>query len=416
MKQPSYIPKGYVIDSDCTLPNMFQYKHDTKVLHLDKICIIEIQTADVTIAFSGMENYRESCLDLIKAIDNKYKEDPVFHFSKLYAFHYKCIVVACSKYVSNGDFIDFCKKMHTDFTIIKSNIQTTTTVNRFVTVLNQDAPVEVGMKYLFSHADQMDTFLVCSENSTPNYATEDLRILNLLYYAISNRLVVPYYQAIHNNTTKKIEKYESLMRILDLDGRVYSPYTFLELSKKYKLYGYISRLMIEQVFYDFTNRDEHFSINLTLHDIDSNYFRSWFFKDLKKFPRPQDLTIEFLESEDLNKADIFFDFVKEVRKLGCKIAIDDFGAGYSTLSTILHLEPDFIKIDGSIISDVSHNEKSTMLLGVIQYLTKELGGQAIAEFVETADIQKILEHHNVAYSQGYHFAKPVPFESLPSTS
>ncbi len=403
--------------NEFNLPDMNQYRNDDLHFRANKICIIEIQTADATIAFAGIDLYTYFCSDIIESIKRKYRKNPVFQLTKMYAFNYKCLVFADFDKVSDKDFTNFCRLMHDDFVNIKSNIAGLTCVNRFVAILHHKAPVEFGIQYLFTFADKMDTFFIFDEKScTPDTKTNDLSVLALLHRAITHRLVTPYYQAIHNNSTKQIEKYESLMRIVDLDNTVYSPYLFLELSKKYKLYTQISRIMIEQVFKDFSKRSDQVSINLTLYDVDSFDFRHWFLNELKRFPHPEDVTIEFLESEDVHHTDAFFNFIKEVRKLGCKIAIDDFGTGYSTLNSILQLEPDFVKIDGSIIQKVLKNDNFILLLDMIQFLTQKLGGKTIAEFVENSAIQKVLEDYNIAYSQGYHFAKPLPLASLPKSS
>ncbi len=406
--------ESYFKDPHFNMPNMLQYKSDREIFKMDKICLVEIQTADATIAYAGQEAYDESCIEMMKELNEIYKDHPVFRLSRMYAFNYKCIVISCLDYVSNLDFIDYCKELHQKYGYAKSLCHDITTVSRFVVVLNQDSLVEEGMKYLFSNSDKMDTFVVCSSaEQTEDITNKELQTLDLINRAIKNNLVVPYYQGLHNNTTKTIDKYESLMRIKDIDGTLYTPYSFMDISKKYKLYSHISQLMVESVLNDFKDRKEGISLNLSINDIDSSVFREWLLEELGRFPNPQRVIIEVLESDDFKNLDVFFEFIKKVRKIGCKIAIDDFGSGYSTFTTVLQLEPDIIKIDGSIVNKVDSCNKSLMILDTIQYLTKKLGALTVAEFVENQSIQDILEKYEVSYSQGYHFSMPLPFEQLP---
>ncbi len=241
---------------------------------------------------------------------------------------------------------------------------------------------------------------------------EELLVLDLINRAIDHDLVTPFYQGIHNNISSKIDKYESLMRIVDLDEKIYAPFTFMEISKRYKMYNHISRKMIGKVLDDFTLRNEEISINISLYDIDSSSFRRWFIERIAKFPSPERVIIEVVESDDFKDVDVFFEFINQVKALGCKIAIDDFGSGYSTFSTVLQLEPDYIKIDGSIISLLSVDEKSVAVLDTIQYLAEKLGAKTVAEFVENIEIQRILEQYRIAYSQGYYYSKPQPLVDL----
>ncbi len=406
--------ESYYKDPDFNMPNMLQYRVDNDTFKMNKVCLVEIQTADATVAFAGQEAYNLSCVEMINEIGEIYKDNPVYKLSRMYAFNYKCIVISCLDYVSNMDFIEYCKELHKQYGYAKSRCHDITSVSRFVVVLNQENPVEEGMKYLFSNSDKMETFFISSTSSQDyDVSNEELRALDLLNRAIENKLVVPYYQGIHNNQTNKIDKYEALMRIIDLDDKVYSPYAFIDISQKYKLYTHISRLMIEQVLHDFKDRDEQVSINISVNDIESSTFREWFINALSNFNKPERVIVELLESDDFKQLDNFFEFVNEIKSLGCKIAIDDFGSGYSTFTTVMQLEPDYIKIDGSIVSQVANNSKSIMVLDTIQYLTKKLEAKAVAEFVENVDIQNILNKYEISYSQGYYFAKPVPFDELP---
>ncbi len=404
---------SYLVDAEIDVPNMLQYKLDLDKVRLNKVCVIEIQTADATIAYVGNEQYNKACKDLLASIKLIFSNHPVSVFTKTYSFNYKSLVIACLDCVTNMEFVDYCKDIYHHFGYSKTSIDGITMVLKTVVVLNQDDPISAGMKFLFSSKDSMENFLIYSDNSyEENTNADELNMLEVINRAIAHDLVTPYYQGLYNNDSNKIDKYESLMRIVDLDGTVYTPYTFLGVAQKYKLYPHLSRMMIEKVLEDFANKTEQVSINLAIHDINSIAFKSWFFHTLENYEKPESITIEFLESDDITTSKEFYEFVDTIKKYGCKIAIDDFGSGYSTFSTLLHLEPNYIKIDGSIIKKISSNDKTLMVLDTISYMTNKLGAKTVAEFVENEEIQEILTQYKIDYSQGYHFSIPSPIDKI----
>lgn len=92
------------------------------------------------------------------------------------------------------------------------------------------------------------------------------------------------------------------------------------------------------------------------------------------------------------------------RGAGCKISVDDFGTGYSSLEEVIHLEPDYINVDGSIICGLEDRPKNMVLLKTIIFLARQLRLNTIAEFVENKETQALLEENGMDYSQGYLFS------------
>ncbi|NPA60393.1 MAG: EAL domain-containing protein, partial [Epsilonproteobacteria bacterium] len=90
----------------------------------------------------------------------------------------------------------------------------------------------------------------------------------------------------------------------------------------------------------------------------------------------------------------------------CRIAIDDFGTGYSNFEYLMRLEPDFIKIDGSIIKEILVDKKSEIITSVIVDFAKKMNIQVIAEYVETEAIYIKTKELGVNKSQGYYFSEP----------
>ncbi len=202
------------------------------------------------------------------------------------------------------------------------------------------------------------------------------------------------------------------MRIVDEDGKVYSPFVFMDTAKKYKYYNRISQMMIDQVLEDFKNRQETVSINVSMYDIQSSIFNTWLVDKLKNYPHPEKVIIEFVETENYQTLEVLFDFIGNIRDIGGKIAVDDFGSGYSTFTTIVSINPDYIKIDGSIIGKIVNNNNNLVILNTIKHLAEQMNTQTVAEFVENSEIQDIVKEYGVTHSQGYYFAKPLPIGEI----
>jgi len=128
---------------------------------------------------------------------------------------------------------------------------------------------------------------------------------------------------------------------------------------------------------------------------------------LKETDVSKQLILEIVESESIINFKIVKDFISKMHKLGVKIAIDDFGSGYSNFSHILELNPDFIKIDGSLIKNICEDEKSFVIVKTIVNFAKELNIKIIVEFVHNEDVYKKVKTLNVFGFQGYFLAEPV---------
>ncbi len=226
--------------------------------------------------------------------------------------------------------------------------------------------------------------------------------------AIENDRIVPYFQGIADNRTRQITKYESLIRLIDGDGSVLTPFWFLEHAKKAKLYGTLTRIMIAKTFEICAPLSCEFSLNMTLQDILSEKTRRYLMETLKRTGAGEQLIIEIVESEGIENFEEVEAFFRELRSFGCKIAIDDFGTGYSNFSYLTKLDVDYIKIDGSLIKKIISDEDYLFTVESILHFARKKGIRTVAEFVEDeATVEKLLEL-GVDYSQGYYFSVPSP--------
>jgi len=239
-------------------------------------------------------------------------------------------------------------------------------------------------------------------------AQKNIRILSMIKKAIQNRKVVSYFQAIVDNKTKEIIKYESLVRIIDENDNVIPPAIFLETSKKSKYYTQITSIVLDNAFEALQKTDKEISINLSTLDIEEPIIVEKFFKLFQESKYASRMTIELLEDEEAKDFEVIKVFIAKAKKLGVKIAIDDFGSGYSNFERLLGYQPDILKIDGSLIKNIVTDKFSHSIVKSIVAFAKEQELKVIAEYVENEEIYELICSLGVHCSQGYYFAKPEP--------
>jgi len=120
------------------------------------------------------------------------------------------------------------------------------------------------------------------------------------------------------------------------------------------------------------------------------------------------ITFEILESENVHDYEQVIDFIQKVRSLGCRIALDDFGSGYSNFSYLLQIKPDFLKIDGSLIRNITKDSNARIITSSIHNFAHRLGIQTIAEFVHSREVFDLLMEIGIDQFQGFYLGKPEP--------
>ena len=232
-------------------------------------------------------------------------------------------------------------------------------------------------------------------------------LVSIIKYNIDENLVEPYFQAIYDNNTNIICKYEALMRLFDKDGNMLLPHTFLEKSKKYRLYETLMIMMINKVFDIIEKHSINVSINLEYNDIVNPIINNAIIKRLEKNNSGRYLTIEILESEKINNFVIINEFIDKIKEYKVKIAIDDFGTGFSNYDYILKLNVDYIKIDGSLIEKIDEEIYINLIKSIVGFCKKQ-DIKLIAEFVSDLKKFRYVKSLGIDYSQGYYIQKPVP--------
>jgi len=242
------------------------------------------------------------------------------------------------------------------------------------------------------------------EFDTKKEYQNDIKWTQIINTALDSSQIVPFYQPIVNKN-KQIMKYEALIRIVAED-EIYSPFYFLDIAKKSKLYPELEITIVSLVFQKVRQEGIDVTINISIEDITSKSFIDFIMTELQKDGIGKHITFELLESENIEDYDTVVEFINTVKSFGSKIAIDDFGSGYSNFSYLVNLQPDYIKIDGSLIKNIDKDKNAYIITSSINSIARELGIQTVAEFVHSEEVFEILQEIGIDYFQGYFFGKP----------
>ncbi len=225
---------------------------------------------------------------------------------------------------------------------------------------------------------------------------------------VNKNMLRLYYQPIVDNRTAQVVKYECLIRAVE-EEKVIAPYRFLQAAKTRGILPTITRFVIDESFRYFSDKEVHFTINITAEDLQENYLVSYLHTKSKAYRiEPSRVYLEIVESMTANQTQETIGQFEMLRDMGFRLAIDDFGAEASNLSRLLTYQADIIKIDGQFIKHIDTDINSRRIVETVVYLSRKLGIRTVAEFVHSEEIYTIVKALGVDYSQGYFFGAPQP--------
>ena len=238
--------------------------------------------------------------------------------------------------------------------------------------------------------------------------TKHILLLQEITSAIEEKRLQAFFQPILDIKSGKITKYEALSRIIDKDGKIFSPAQFLPMIKRTNSYRLLTKIMLTEAFKIIKTHDVSVSVNFDIGDFfDDTIFEMVTDMLKENLQYSSMLTIEILEDMSISDIDKFVKRINILKQLNIKIAIDDFGSGYSSFNYLLNIKPDILKIDGSIISKISTDENARTILKSIVSICKSLEICTIAEFVENKKVLRMLQFYQVDMAQGFFVGKPL---------
>ncbi|MFQ6023648.1 MAG: PAS domain S-box protein [Acidiferrobacterales bacterium] len=213
--------------------------------------------------------------------------------------------------------------------------------------------------------------------------------------------------------------YELLLRMKDEDGRVVLPNNFLPAAERYNLATVLDRWVVERAFSWLTAHPRQLerlslcSINLCGHSIENEKFLEFIIRQFGETGLPPEkICFEVTETVAITNLASANRFIKALKGLGCRFALDDFGSGLSSFAYLKNLPVDLIKIDGVFVKDIVDDPIAFAMVNSINEIGHVMGKQTIAEFVENEVILKKLKEIGVDYAQGYAVGRPRPIDEM----
>jgi len=237
---------------------------------------------------------------------------------------------------------------------------------------------------------------------------EEMGLANYIGQAAKEGRMRLAYQPVIDAKTGVVVHYEALLRLFSEDGQISSAGALIPIAERMGFMPVIDQIVLQKVI-DELRADEGVTLAVNVSNLSAqeggwlNLLR----QEIEKTPEISSrLSVEITETAIQGDIRNTARFCTEVQALGCSIALDDFGSGYTSFRQLKALSIDYVKIDGSFIRDLTDNVDSRFFVKTLLDFTRGFGLKSVAEFVESGEIAKMLMELGVDYLQGYYFGKP----------
>jgi diguanylate cyclase (GGDEF)-like protein len=208
---------------------------------------------------------------------------------------------------------------------------------------------------------------------------------------------------------------EVLLRMVDEDGKLIQPGSFLPAAERYNLMPDIDRWVVRKVFARYRDLAAArggaltCAINLSATTINSEGFAEFVGQQVREWEIPAGaICFEITESSAINNLHHAIEFMRRCKALGILFALDDFGTGMSSFGYLKNLPVDYLKIDGGFVKNLVHNDIERAMTEAINRIGHIMGIKTVAEYAENEAIIDELRRMGVDYAQGYGVCKPTP--------
>lgn len=249
----------------------------------------------------------------------------------------------------------------------------------------------------------------------------ELRWVGRIESALDENRMIPYWQAIVPAAADSARPggIEILARLRDEGGDIVAAGVFMPAAERYFLASRIDRHMIDFML-DWmenhplvANRFETINFNLSGRSLGDERFLAYLEERLNfDDDLIERICLEVTETALIANLNLARGVLERLHRRGCRIALDDFGIGLSSMKYLRELPVDYLKIDGSFVRDIDRNDEAQSMIREINRLGHAMGKITVAENVETEVIRAILTRIGVDYVQGYLVGRPQPLEML----
>ena len=216
--------------------------------------------------------------------------------------------------------------------------------------------------------------------------------------------------------------YELLIRLTDPQGDLIMPASFIPAAERYGLMTSLDRWMISTAFNRYNDTfGEHsgvqIAINLSGNSLNDDSLLDFIKSEITRTAiEPTNVCFEITETAAISNLDQVSQLILELKRIGCRFALDDFGSGLSSFTYLKNLPVDYLKIDGSFVHDMIDDSIDHAMVEAINQVGHIMGIGTIAECAESEEVVNMLRQLGVDYAQGYAMGAPVPIEGLKQPS
>ncbi len=254
----------------------------------------------------------------------------------------------------------------------------------------------------------------------PSEAKESIRKRNIMIAdevieALDNDRMVIALQPIVATDTRKPELYECLLRLVRPDGTLVSAGDFISVAEQLGLSRLIDRRTLELAIDVLRRHPEiHLSVNVSsLTASDHEWLVTLHKLTGGRHQLTRRLTVEITETAAIHDLDVTMNFVDTLKELGCKVAIDDFGAGYTSFKNLKILDVDMVKIDGSFVKNLIEEPTNRVFIKTLVEIANTFGLDTVAEWVVDEETARICADCGITHQQGFYFGMPMLEKDLP---
>jgi EAL domain-containing protein (putative c-di-GMP-specific phosphodiesterase class I) len=224
----------------------------------------------------------------------------------------------------------------------------------------------------------------------------------------------------HVNETDRINSYEVLVRMVDENGALHYPDSFIPTAERFNMMTDIDMWVLENALQEVVatgpaSKNIRLSINISGNTVDSDETLARIKALIEQYGiSPSSLTFEVTETCAIANLEQANDFINELRKIGCRFSLDDFGSGFCSFSQLKNLPTDFVKIDGQFVRSMARGATDRAIVTAMNDVAHSLGRYTVAEYVESPEIVRLLKICGVDKVQGNYIS--VPLTELPNSN
>lgn len=251
--------------------------------------------------------------------------------------------------------------------------------------------------------------LFCTEDREMHSLRHSVEWAPRIRAALKQESFLLEFQPIHSVASDNVTHYECLIRMRGEDNTLYYPNDFIPVAEAMGLIQQIDLWVVNQAFDLMNKMSSEISITINLSGnifLDQNLYPLVEKKLSQTGIEPHRIVFEITETSAISNFDQTKEMVERLRSLGCRFALDDFGAGFNSYSYLKHFPVDILKIDGGFITNLVNDSVDQLLVKSMIDIAHSLGKKVVAEYVEEQNTLDLLKSYGVDYIQGYLVGKP----------